>query len=874
MRLKPIFLFIFFATWSISIAYAQSGWYGTVTDSSSNPIAYVNVALLNNGIILSYTTSDKVGKYLFDKHIKDNTLCTHLQFTAVGYKKKTVALTKPDRLYNVVLDQSLEVLSEILVKAKPAPIKKQGDTTNFDLAFYKAPQDRVIEDVLKKIPGIEITDAGKISYNGKAITSFFIDGDNLLDDKYALGTRTIPPGMVDTLQVFENHQPIKALNNISPSDNVSLNIVLNPKARIKFTGFANLGLATRAHFKEEANLMSFKKDYKTLNIMKYNSDGYDLSKDITAQNFLEKNNDLSRNINYPLIDLNIIAAPNINPNKYLFNRALLTSTNQLFKLKNDVQLKLSGHYFNDRQRSNLARLTEKIISADTIRFFEELSQNYKPQNVALRGDLTINKKNYYFNNTLRLKSENTNVAALITVNAEPVKQDVRTKPYELYNEANFIKTFGGNKATEFFSFLSKSDNRQKLTLTPAVINGYSNQQIETPQLFVTNSLAFKVSTGKLSQEYKIAHIYDEKEINSAINEIYTNGLGNGLKWKYNRLQFNPFYSYLNNKVRISLGLPVSYNSFSYGDRLFSSNEHHVRFLIEPKFALKINHGKENRITAQYQYKNDFGDASTQYRGYILANYRTLNAYDTNFLSQSNTHHFSAGYNFSKSISLFSFNVLGFYSVKERNAINQISFSGFNETTMQLPLVNYNRNLLLMANTNQYIFALKTTLKANVALQQLYTNQLLNSELMPYKTKTYTCGIGTDTKFSDAAYLKFSASFVPIRSKATAFDFSERRSEFLNQKIELVLLPRKSIVFKINGEHQYYNSTISQPSNYLFLDAGLSLKFAKVKQELTLSAINLTNVKSYRNTFLAAYTSSTTNYQLLGRFFQANYSFNF
>jgi len=874
MRLKHIFLSIFFATCSISIAYAQGGWYGNVTDSSSNPIAYVNVALLNNGIIVSYTTSDKVGKYLFDKQIKTNVLCTHLQFTAVGYKKKTVALTKLDRLYNVMLDQSLEVLSEILVKAKPAPIKKQGDTTNFDLAFYKAPQDRVIEDVLKKIPGIEITDAGKISYNGKAITSFFIDGDNLLDDKYALGTRTIPPGMVDTLQVFENHQPIKALNKISRSDNVSLNIVLNPKARIKVTGFANLGLATRGHFKEEANLMSFKKDYKTLNIIKYNSDGYDLSKDITAQNFVEKNNDLSRNVNYPLIDLNTIAAPNINPNKYLFNRALLTSTNQLFKLRNDVQLKLSGHYFNDWQKSRLSRLTEQIISTDTIRYFEELSQNYKPQNVELRGDLTINKKNYYFNNTLRLTSENANVAALITVNAERIRQDVRMKPYELYNEANFIKTFGGDKAIEFFSFVSKSDNRQNLNLTPPVINGYRNQLIETPQLFLTNSVALKVSTGKLTQEYKIAHIYDEKEINSAINEIYINALGNRLKWKYYKLQFAPSYSYFNNKVRISLELPVSYNGFSYGDTLFSSKEHDERFLIEPKLALKINQGRENRITGQYQYKNDFGDAATQYRGYILANYRTLRAYDTNFLSQSNTHHFSVGYNFSKSISLFSFNVLGFYSIKERNAISQISFNDFNQTTMQLPLINYNKNLLLMANINKYIFALKTTLKGNIALQQLYTNQLLNVELTPYKTKTYTYGIGTDTKFSDAAYLKCSASFVPTKSKATAVDFSQRQSEFLNEKIELVLLPIKSIVVKINGEHQYYNSTISQPSNYLFVDASLSLKFAKLKQELTFSAINLTNVKSYRNAFLASFTSSNTRYQLLGRFFQANYSFNF
>lgn len=874
MCLKHITLFTFFAICCIPFAYSQGSLYGTVTDSSSDPVAYVNVTLLNDNVIVAYTRSDKDGRYLFEKPAMNKLSYTHLQFASVGYKKKIIALTKNDKLYNVVLEPSQDVLSEVLVRGKPVPVQKRGDTTNFDLAFYKAPQDRVIEDVLKKIPGIEITDAGKISYNGKAITSFFIDGDNLLDDKYALGTKTIPSGMVDTLQVFENHQPIKALNKISPSDNVSLNIVLNPNARLKLTGMANLGLATNKHFKEEVNLMSLKRDYKALNIIKYNSDGYDLSKEITAQNFLEKNNDLSRNINYPLIDLNIIAAPNLNQNKYLFNRALLTTTNQLFKLKNDVQLKLSGHYFGDAQQSNLQRLTENIFLTDTIRFFEEKNQRYKPRKFELRGDLAINKKNYYFNNILSFKRESSNVQAEVTINAEPIKQNLHAKPFEFYNEANFIKTIGSNKAFEFFSFMSKSNNQQKLSLAPAVINGYALQQIETPQFFANNSLTFKVSTGKISQEYKISHIYDEKEINSAINNTYFHGLGNRLKWKYNKFLFSPSYIYLNKKVKISLALPINYNSFNYGDTLYASNHQSGKLRIEPKLGFKINQGKENRVTAQYQYKNDFGDAATQYQGLILSNYRTTNAYNTDFLYQANTHNFSAGYNFSRSISLFSFNILGFYSVKEKNAINQISFNDFNQTTLQLPLINYNRNLLLLANMNKYVFTLKTTVKANVALQQLYVNQLINTELTPFKTNTYTYGLGTDTKFSNAVYLKFSASYVPTKAKATTFNLSEQQNTFFNQKIELVLLPVKRIIFKVNAEHQYYDSVNSDASNYLFLDANLSWRFAKARQELVFSAVNLTNIKSYRTNYLAAYTGASSKYQLLGRFFQANYTFNF
>ncbi|WP_316839914.1 carboxypeptidase-like regulatory domain-containing protein [Pedobacter gandavensis] len=869
---KSLFL-LMFSLFFMNMVFSQDFIHGKIADSLRNPIAFANVALLEKGVIIRYTQSNKDGQYAFKQQVTTSSKYTQLQFTAVGFEKKTLPITESQKQYDVLLKLSLHILNEVLIKSKPAPIQKRGDTTNFDFSFYKTPQDRSVEDVLRKIPGIEISDLGKISYNGKSITSFFIDGDNLLDDKYTLGTKTIPSGMVDTLQVFENHQPIKALHKFSASDNVSLNIVLNPKARIKVTGLANLGLGTNDHFKEEMNLMSLKRGYKTLNILKYNSDGYDLAREITGHNFTEKNNELSRNVNDALIDLNTISAPNLNQNKYLFNRAFLSSSNQLFKLKNDVQLKLSGHYFKDTQRISFSRLTQQIVLADTIRFFEEQSQRYQPQKLEFRADLTINKKSDYFNNTLVFKNERSAVQASVRINSKPVNQLLKTKPYEFYNEAKYIRAIQSNQVLEFSSFISKSNNHQNLNLSPPVFNGYETQQVNMPQLFTNHSVALKVSSRRIFQEYKIAHTYDEKEINSAINDQYTDQLGNHLRWKYHRLQFQPSFSYIDEKLRILLALPLNYNNFNYGDDLYGSRQQQNKLIFEPKLSFKFNQGKENKVSVQYQYKNNFGDAANQYQGYILLNYRTLNVYNPEFLSQSNTHNFSAGYNFSKSISLFSFNVFGLYSIKENNAINRISFNDFNQTTLQLPLVNYNRNLLFIGNTNKYIYELRTTVKANFALQQLYTNQVLNTQLLPFKTTVYTFGGGTDTKFSDQIYLRYNASYIPTSSKTRATKSRAQHTNFINQKMELVLLPVKTLVFKMNAEHQYYKSTNSNASKYLFIDADLSWKFAKTRQELRFSAINLTNIKSYKTNYLSAYTSANTSYQLLGRFFQVNYIFN-
>jgi hypothetical protein len=872
--LKITLLFLWLNLSFSYFTFAQTSIYGKVTDSLGKPVAFANVNLEHEGLVIAYTQTNKHGGFRFSSFSISNEQNMQVGISAIGFQKLAMPIQLNRLEYNAVLKESNTVLKEIMVTSRSMPIKKKGDTTNFDLSFYKQPQDRVIEDVLKKIPGIEISDAGKISYNGKSITTFYIDGDNLLDDKYTLGLKTIPSGIVDSLQVFENHQPIKALGKISPSENVSLNITINAKARLKLMGQANIGLGTDERFKEELNIMSLKKDYKTLNVFKYNSDGYDLSKDITPQNFSDRNSDLNRKTVYPLLDINTMGTPYLNQNKYLFNHALLASTNQLFKLKNEVQLKISGQYFNDNQRRNFSRLTQQLLFGDTIQFFESQNQQSTARKVELSGDVLVNKKKYYFSDAFLFRGERSKDIATVSVNDKYLLQNLNTSPYEFYNEAKYIKTINNNKAIEFSSFISKSKLDQELNVSPPVFNNYSLQNVGTPQVFINHSIALKISGQKFFQEYKLIQSYDEKLINSSINtHTEISELNNRLKWRLNRFLFAPSFNYVDDKFRLSLIVPLSYNDFNYGDEYRSHTDYH-KLVLEPKILLSLNQGKENKINAQYQYKNDFGDASTQYQGYILSNYRMLRAYDTDFLSQSNTHNFLLRYNFSKSVKLFSLNIFGLYSVKENNSINQFTLNNFNQTTVQLPLINYNRNIQLTGNTNKYIFSLRTTLKASLSIQSLNNNQIVNGKLLPYRMMSYTYGFGTDTKLTDRVYLKYNGTYMPSKSRSEGQDQEGQENKFINQKMEFVVLPIKTIVAKLNLEHQYYKSTISNPSNYLFIDFSVNWKFAKARQELMFSAINLGNIKTFQTNYLSAYTATSSSYELLGRFFQINYIFNF
>ena len=100
------------------------------------------------------------------------------------------------------------------------------DTINYDVSRFISPKDESVKDILKRLPGIQVNDAGKISYNGKDISRFYVEGMDLSDGRYGQISNNLQANAVETAQVLENHQPIRVLSKkISTED-----IAPQPKA--------------------------------------------------------------------------------------------------------------------------------------------------------------------------------------------------------------------------------------------------------------------------------------------------------------------------------------------------------------------------------------------------------------------------------------------------------------------------------------------------------------------------------------------------------------------------------------------------------------------------------------------------------------------
>ncbi|MFN9998152.1 MAG: carboxypeptidase regulatory-like domain-containing protein, partial [bacterium] len=138
-----------------------------------------------------------------------------IKVNAYGFNSNSRFYTINDFSNDFTLIPNVLKLPDVIVKNKPQMIRKIGDTLSYSVDAFAVKSDKTIGDVLKKIPGIEVTAKGQIFFNGLPINYFYIDGDNLLDDKYNIATSTIPYDLVDKIQVIEHNQHIKILEGIS-----------------------------------------------------------------------------------------------------------------------------------------------------------------------------------------------------------------------------------------------------------------------------------------------------------------------------------------------------------------------------------------------------------------------------------------------------------------------------------------------------------------------------------------------------------------------------------------------------------------------------------------------------------------------------------
>ena len=256
---------LLFPKWS----FAQNSWIikGTVQDSVKQKLAHCLVYLTmdESETFLAFKYTDDQGKFELDVPTGVDTVRLHARM--LGYKTYSTLLFRSiGQPILISLREEKIRIREVIVEDKRPPIIEKSDTTIFDAKQFTDSTEFAVEDLLKKIPGIEVKADGSISVNGQSIKKILIEGDDLFGNQYTIGTRNIRAEYIDQVEVFRRYQENPVLKDVNLSDDIAINLTIKEEKKNIINGIANLGSGWGKELKGtlHANVFSISKQTKAI----------------------------------------------------------------------------------------------------------------------------------------------------------------------------------------------------------------------------------------------------------------------------------------------------------------------------------------------------------------------------------------------------------------------------------------------------------------------------------------------------------------------------------------------------------------------------------------------------------------------------------
>lgn len=882
--MRTLIISLFFCLFGFAPAFAQKQIKGKVKDTKGIPLVSVNINLKDKeGNILSFTRTDEKGNFTlsFTEDVKD----LAVEATTIGYEKKNIDITELGKAYELIMTESETNLKTVVVKNRPSLVLN-GDTLNYKTADFADKQDRYIGDVLKKMPGIEVSEEGKVSYNGKPISALYIDGDNVLDDKYSIGTKSIPHGAVDKVQVIEKDQPIKMLRKNNMSDDVALNLVMKEEAKVKVLGDIKAGLGTPDRFDGNVNAMLFKKNTKFINNIKGNNIGVDPGIDLTSFFGGKSDNDKPSNF----LSAGAAGVPTLPQRRTLFNKAGLANLNNLFKLSEDLQVKVNVSYLYDQRNQQYSKFSETYLSGQTITYNEVQQNGINPQKLQAKFNVLANAERYYFSDNLVTNYSLTNTVSDVITNGIGADQNLKQKNFDISNELSYRKKLKSENTFNFYSMISRTSQPEILNITPglneAILNNGIpfaglNQYVKLPTWYTNNYTSFAFVTNKFTQTYRVGFNLQHQALNSELyrvqnnqsTELVSQQMTNNLEWLRTKLYTDATYEYNSGNFKASLGLPISYNYTSYEDQTKGLDKSLNRIFVNPSLNLKYQTGIENYVTANYGFNNDLGGIDDVYQGTILKNYRSLFANEAP-ITERKSQSVGAGFNFRKAMQMFFLNLNASYSTSTVNTISSYNLTNNIQQRVVILLPNDMKSLAFSANASKYLFKLRSTVNAGVSYGQTTYEQLQNNDLLPFSSQSTAFKAGIESKINNFINWSYNATYSLSGNKTTSANAIKNNNQQLRQQSSITATAYKSVFMTLSAEHIFTHQTTQPDLKYLFADFNVRYKLQKLKTDLEFGVTNLANIKKFEANYLSANSFSSGTYYIPGRVAMLKATFTF
>ena len=865
-------LFFLFIALSFFAQGQQVKLNGVVRDSLAQPLELASLVAINkaSNALDAYTMTDANGN--FSLKLKTNT-SYKIQVSALGLQTINDSLTTAQT--NLIRNYELRadiVLDEVVVKM---PVLIRGDTLIYDADSFKNGSERKLEDIIDKLPGVEINDSGQIEVEGKVVNKLMVNGKDFFDGDTKIATKNIPSSTVDKIQVLKNYGEVGQLRGVGNNqDNVAINIKL--KQGKESFWFGNVTTGAGDSPKEELYLVQPKLFYYS---PKYSinfigdmnnigevalsrrdirgfgggfrspsrQSGTSINLGDNSLNFLTNQSNAQR-IENKLATGNFSYSPNekLDLTGFLiFNSSIINAKENSFIQYTDSRLQIPDETTEEtsEERSNQGLL--------------KLSASYKPNfNNQVDYDILVrasddrqqqNVLSSVIGRTAQLEevtpfSINQNLNYYFTLNEDNIfafeAQHLLKNEDPFYN-ANLANDPNGNDAFD----------RTATALGLATnLNGYDlgqNRKIFSNQLDAKLDY-YHIINPKSNLNLTLGTILSHQSFESSIFQFldqgtrfqptpsFNNGLAsNDVEYNFSDLYLGMHYRFRTGKFTFTPGFSIH----AYGNNNQQNNilveDNFIRFL--PDFETRIQIKKGESLTLNYRMQNQFTDVTRLAQGLVLNNYNSLQ-YGEPDLQNALSHNISLLYS---SFNLFNYTNV-FARVSYTSNIDQIrSLTNFESIIRTSTFFN---SKFADENFNAFGRIQRTFGKIRASLNAAFNYSKINQFIQGVPslnqgfTQTFTPGIRTNFKVAPNVSLRYRYSVInnDQGSRTTKFIVQSPSIEF-----DAYIWEKITLVSNYSYTRQDLGTQVQSFQNW---DAGLSYRKDKdAKWEFELKASNILNI---------------------------------
>ncbi len=799
----------------------------------TEPIEYGVVTMLQptDSTIVAYSMTNGEGRYSL--HAVSPLSEMLVRVTGFNVKRQVVRIEAHSQTLDFNVEEENIILREVTIKSQK--LWGNRDTLNYLVSAYTRDRDRTIGDVLRQLPGITIEDNGVIKYQGTPINHFYLENLDMLQGRYNLATQGIKAEDVATVQVMENHEHVRALNDQEPGESAAINLRLKDKAKGVWTKSADLGAGGYGDeplWSATLQTMYFSKKHQ--HMLRYGGDnmgrGYDAA---TVHYGISASGASSM--------LGIIKHGSSPVGNSLFGYRHGVNLNNVSRLPDSATINYNLNYSHNLSRGNSFSQTTYILpDASELVLTEDIADRTHTNSANLQLTYEKNKARRFINNTLSFSGKWNEGRG----NVNATSQALHHRSLSLTNRTDFVHRTAKGGGFNWTSTNSLSSSPQALAIGGDMT---ARQDIDVTSVSTYNTFStlrnLKKHKWTLSASAHLNTTYTT--LTSRLNHPDAPVASNGdMGHLHASVGFGPVVRYVNGSFMSTLNLPVAMTYTNLNNESIPGEEtdaDRVRLLLQPSFTLLW------KATDHFTFNADAGYSTneTSWRNLLTANvmnnYRNLSRYRA-ALNDS----YGANARFKVSYKDMFNSVFAHLEGSWNRSWSDIAYG----TTLDeqahtvieaAHMPNHSNNYSLTAYGRKDIDWQTMQLELSATATRGDNEILRQSELTKYRSTGYTLRGSLGFDIVSGYRVEYGATWQRHQSKSNNSDIV---SSSLNQhgRLDLRLMPSR-LSLNVNLRHTHNSNLSSDKKDYLFIGAGLKYKMSK-SVEFNLDADNLTNINTY------------------------------